>query len=311
MSMRVLFLGAGATGGYFGGRLAASGADVTFLVRPRRAAQLASHGLVVESPFGNFTTPAKTVTAADLRSGYDLVVVSCKSYDLADAIASLRPAIGPATQVLPLLNGLRHLATLDEAFGGNRVLGGLCHLSVTMADDGVIQHLNQLHLLTFGPRLAAQDRACRAMHAVFQNAGFESKLSGNVIHDMWGKWVLLATLAGMTCLMRASVGEIVATRDGRALMLTLLGECVDVAEASGERPDAAALAHVEALLTDPNSAVVASMLRDMQRGSRIEGDQIIGDMLQRANAFKVSAPLLRIAYSNLEAYQNRLAPQGG
>ena len=308
--MKILVLGAGATGGYYGGRLAASGADVTFLVRPKRAAQLAAHGIVIESSFGNLTTPAKTVTADTVAACYDLIILSCKSYDLASSIAAIAPAAGPETQVLPLLNGIRHLTELDAAFSPERVLGGTCHLSVHLADDGAIQHLNTLHLLTFGPRSATQPAFCRSVLAVLQKANFETKMSDNIMHDMWGKWVLLAALAGMTCLMRASVGEIAASRDGRALMLALIDECASIAAANGAAPHADALAKIQSMMTDPKSAVVASMLRDMQRGARIEGDHIIGDMLARAQAAKIPAPLLQIAYANLQAYQNRQAANG-
>jgi 2-dehydropantoate 2-reductase len=304
-AMKILVLGAGATGGYFGGRLTASGADVTFLVRPQRLEMLKKNGLSIESTFDNIKTPVKAVTRELVRESYDLVLLSAKSYDLDSAIDAIRPAMGTNSQILPLLNGIRHLDVLDEAFGKHRVLGGMCHLSVTLAPDGVVRHLNALHLLTYGPRVASQDKLCRAVKPVFEHAGFEAKLPDNVIQAMWGKWVLMATLAGMTCLMRASVGEIMGTRDGRALMLALLDESRAIAAACGEEPAPDAIAHIAGLLTDPASQVVASMRRDMQKGAQIEGDQIVGDMLARGEAKGVAAPLMRIAYANLQAYQNR------
>ena len=303
--MKILVLGAGATGGYFGGRLAASGADVTFLVRPARAEKLAVHGLSVESPFGSLKTPVKTVTRETLSGSYDAVILSCKSYDLESSIKAIRPAIGTTTQVLPLLNGIKHLDDLDAAFGSDHVLGGLCHLSVTLSPEGVVQHLNELHLLTYGPRLPEQSELCRKLLAILETSGFATKLSENVILDMWGKWVLLASLAGMTCLMRANVGEIVATRDGRAQMLVMIDECAAIAAANGFALPESQLQTIQTLLTDPTSQVVASMRRDMQRGAQIEGDHIIGDMLARGEIKDVSAPLLRIAYANVQAYQNR------
>jgi 2-dehydropantoate 2-reductase len=308
--MKILVLGAGATGGYFGGRLAASGADVTFLVRPKRAAQLAEHGIVIESPFGNGQVSARTVTAETLHGPFDLIILSCKSYDLETSISAIAPAVGANTQILPLLNGLAHLDDLDQAFGAAHVLGGLCHLSVNLTDDGRIQHLNTLHLLTFGPRQTAQQAFCNAVLPVLQKANFATKLSGEVIHDMWGKWVLLASLAGMTCLMRASVGEIATTRDGASLMHALIDENAAIAAANGAVPRPEALATIKTLLTDTKSAVVASMLRDIQKGARIEGDHIIGDLLARGAEAGIASPLLRIAYANLEAYQNQRAASG-
>ena len=309
--MKILVLGAGATGGYYGCRLAASGADVTFLVRGKRLAQLRSDGIVIKSPFGDASVPVKFVSQENLRETYDLIILSCKSYDLTSSIEAITPALNSSSLVLPVLNGMRHLETLDAAFSAQRVLGGMCHLSVTLADDGVIQHLNNLHLLTYGPRQESQAQACEAFLPVLQKANFATKLSTNVIGDMWGKWVLLASLAGMTCLMRASVGEIAAATDGNSLMLALIDECARVASANSAEPSREALAQIKTLLTDPQSGVVASMLRDMQRGANVEGDHIIGDMLARAKSAHVAAPLLAIAHANLQVYQNRLASRAG
>ena len=309
--MKILVLGAGATGGYYGGRLAASGADVTFLVRGNRFKQLQRDGIVIKSPFGDASLPVKSVTRDSLRDTYDLIILSCKSYGLTSSIEAIAPAVSPSSQILPLLNGMRHLDTLDAAFSPERVLGGMCHLSVTLEEDGVIRHLNSLHLVTYGPRRDAQRAACDAFMPVMQKANFATKLSHNVIADMWGKWVLLASLAGMTCLMRASVGEIAAVSQGKLLMLALIDECARVAAVNGMEPAPESMAQIKALLTDLKSSVVASMLRDMQRGANAEGDQIIGDMLERAKAAQVSAPLLGIAYANLQIYQNRLASGAG
>lgn len=303
--MKILILGAGATGGYFGGRLAESGADVKFLVRERRAAQLEANGLTIESPFGNSTTRVRTVQANQLAAAHDVIVLSCKAYDLDSAIASIRPAVGDGTLVLPLLNGLKHLDILDAALGAEHVLGGSCHLSVTLGEDGAIRHLNQLHLLTFGPRNDAQKARCEALYQIFAKANFEPKLRLDIIQAMWDKWVLLASLAGLTCLFRASVGEIMATPDGRRLMLAMIEECRKVAEASGHAPSPAQIATVNGLLTDPASKVVASMLRDMQKNARVEADLIIGDMLRRGQAAGIATPLLTVANTNLACYENQ------
>ncbi len=309
-AMKILILGAGATGGYYGGRLAASGADVTFLVRPKRAGQLAADGLVIESPHGNLKTPVKTATKGTLSGFHDVVILSCKAYDLNSAVEALRPAVGPSTLVLPLLNGLRHLDTLDAAFGRERVLGGSCHLSVALGDDGKVQHLNKLHLLTYGSRSSAQTANCDALYPVLVAAGFDTKLSGNIVQSMWDKWVLLASLAALTCLFRASIGEISTAAGGRDLMLRAIDECRGAAKAEGFEPGEEHLALIRTLLTDPTSPVVASMFRDMQRGGPIEGDHIVGDILARGAAAGLEMPVLATAYVNLQCYQNRLGAGG-
>ena len=130
--MRILVLGAGGTGGYFGGRLLEAGADVSFLVRPARAQRLAADGLRIISPCGDFSSSVKVLTLLDSAAPFDLILLSCKAYDLDSAIAAIRPAVGANTRILPLLNGLKHFDVLDAAFGSEHVLGGLCHISVTL-----------------------------------------------------------------------------------------------------------------------------------------------------------------------------------
>lgn len=303
--MRILVLGAGATGGYFGGRLAAAGADVAFLVRPPRAERLAAEGLVVRSPHGDLRLPVTAVTADRPGGPYDVVVLSCKAYDLDAAIQALRPAVGAGTRVLPLLNGLCHLDALDAAFGAERVLGGVCHIAATLAPDGAIVHLNRTHALTFGSRDQAGDPVAVRLAEAMDGAGFDARLTSAILQHMWEKFVMLTALAGITCLMRASVGAIVEAQDGEALTLELLDECAAVAAASGYAPRPDALERTRATLTERGSAFTASMLRDIERGGPIEADHIVGDMYARARALSVPSPLLRVAYCHLQAYEAR------
>src|SRR5436305_1971639 len=126
MAMRILVLGAGAIGGYFGGRLAEAGVDVTFLVRPQRQRRLAEDGLVIRSPAGDINRKAETVLAGDIRSLYDVVLLTCKAYDLDAALHAIAPAMGPKSVIIPMLNGLLHLDILIKRFGRERVMGGGC-----------------------------------------------------------------------------------------------------------------------------------------------------------------------------------------
>lgn len=308
--MKILILGAGATGGYFGGRLAAAGADVTFLVREKRVAELARDGLVIESPLGNWRGPVKTVTAESLGPGYDAVIVSAKAFGLPAAISAISPAVRGDTLVLPLLNGLNHLKALDEAFGAEHVLGGLCHISVTLDEAGHIRHLNEMQVFTFGPRSPGQRPATERLLAALKPGGFGPVLSENVMQDMWEKFVFLTSLAGMTCLMRASVGTIQQTRDGDQMMRSLIAECVSVAAAAGYAPRARHLEMAHKVLCDPASGLKASMLRDVERGNQTEADHIVGDMLARARGFGIAAPVLAAAYCHLQCYEATRAGAG-
>ncbi len=225
---------------------------------------------------------------------------------MGSAIDAIRPAVGPKTQVLPLLNGMRHLDDLDAAFGADRVLGGTCHISATLSPDGAIKRFSDFDALTQGPRNAAQSDFCHQLHATLTRGGFEARLSADIIGAMWEKWVLLATLAGSTCLMRATIGEIVATDEGARPLSTMIDECCAIAVACGKPPRPGVVDMIRAVLTDPNSTMASSMLRDIERGSRTEARHILGDLIARGAAVGVDAPLLRLAFAHVQAYDARL-----
>lgn len=303
--MRILMLGAGGIGGYFGGRMQAAGGDVSFLVRPGRAAQLARDGLRVQSPFGDLTLPAQTVTQETLDSTYDVVFVSCKAYDLASAIEAIAPAVGPETAVIPLLNGIRHVDLLVERFGAARVQGGVALISVALAADGTVQHLNKVHKLIVGSRSASENRWLAPLVELLGKCGVDFTHSPNVVQAMWDKVVFLATLAGSTCLMRASVGVIMGTLAGEGFINGLLDECAAIAAANGRKLADPQLTVFRNMLTDRNSPLVASMLRDVEAGKPTEADHILGDMIAWGESKQVATPLLRLAYSHLQAYERR------
>ena len=302
--MRILVVGAGAVGGYFGGRLLQAGRDVTFLVRPRRAASLAKHGLSIRSPVGDFRMPAPpTVTEDGLQDNFDLVLLSFKAYDLEAAMASFAKAVGPRTAILPLLNGMRHLDVLADRFGADHVLGGLCVISATLDADGGIVHLNDLHSLTFGELDGSRSPRIEAIASTISGAGFDARLSDAIRQDMWEKWVFIAAAAGITCLMRAAVGDIVAA-GASDLSAGLLDECAAIAASEGFPPRRPFLEGVRATLSTPSSPITASMLRDIEGGKPVESEAILGDLLRRA-AKADSRSLLRVAYAHVKAYEAR------
>lgn len=306
--MRILILGAGAVGGYYGARLMEAGADVTFLVRERRAGQLARDGLVVTGAGYDVKLAAHTVLPSALKPEFDLALLSCKAYDLDQAIDSIRPGLGEATLVLPLLNGIAHLETLDRVLGRARVVGGSCHLAASLDDQGTIRQWSPLHRIVYGVREGnaphAQDRL-RALHQVFLKTPVPAVLSTNIIQDLWDKYVLLCTAAGMTCLMRGAVGDIMAAERGEALTLEFLGCCTKVAADAGYPLAAGEFEGVRTWLTKRGSAFTASMLRDVEHGGRIESEHVVGDMLKRAQAAGIPAALLAAAHCHLQTYEAR------
>jgi len=300
-----LVVGAGAIGGYFGGRLLDAGRDVTFLVRARRAAQLAKTGLVIKSPKGDVTLPAPPIVMAEtLREPYDLIVLSCKAYDLASAIDSFAPAVGPNTAILPLLNGMGHMDSLAARFGAGAVLGGQCVISLTLDAEGRIIHLNEMHFLSFGEQDGAKSSRAQAIAAEMAGANFQSNLSGAILQEMWEKWAFIATGAGITCLMRATFGDIV-TAGAVELTTGMFKECSTIAAANGFAPSQGAIDRSYAMFTAADSVIAASMLRDIERGAPIEADHVVGDLLRRGEREAASYPLLRIAYAHLKAYEAR------
>ena len=303
--MRILVVGAGGIGGYFGGRLLAAGRDVAFLVRPGRAAQLAARGLVIQSPHGDVHLPdPPTVRAENLREHFDLVLLSCKTYDLDDAIRSFAPAVGPNTSVLPLLNGMRHMDVLDERFGAGAVLGGLALIASTVGENGQIVHMNTLHSLTLGERNGSESPRARAIERELSDARFDVSFTNTIVHEMWEKWVFIATLAGITTLMRSTVGDIEAA-GGAPLVHALLDDCAAIASQLGFPPSEAALERSRTTFTAPGSSLTASMYRDVERGGRTEAEHILGDLLRRGGRADRVDSILRIAYTHLATYEVR------
>ena len=301
--MRILILGAGGIGGYFGGRRVEAGAEGAFLVRRARAARLRADGLRIESPLGDARLAVHAIERVE--APYDLVLLSCKAYDLDDAIAAIRPAVGSATAVLPLLNGLAHLDRLDAAFGSEAILGGLAHISAALADGGTVRHLNKLQILTLGSRTSSQTARCNAAEALLRTASFDIKRSEDVLQDMWEKFAFITAAAAITSLMRAPIGAIMAAADGERLTLQMLDECDAVAAASGHPIRAKSQSWARPFLTQHGSDFTASMLRDLENGGRIEADHLQGDMVRRGTALGVPTDLLKVAYCHLQAYELR------
>jgi 2-dehydropantoate 2-reductase len=303
--MRILVVGAGALGGYFGGRFKEAGRDVTFLVRPHRAEHLAKTGLIVRSPKGDINIPAPpTVLAENISAPFDLILLSCKAYDLQGAMDSFAPAFGANTAILPLLNGMKHMDLLAARFGAGAVLGGQCIISATLDGEGRILHLNDLHFLSFGEQNGAKSPRVAAIAAAFSGAKFDSQLSLTILQEMWEKWAFIAAAAGICCLMRGAFGDIAAA-GGSQYASAMFAECCAIAAKNGFNPGEIAVKRSIGLLTAAGSPIAASMLRDVERGAATEADHIVGDLLARGGARESDYPLLQIAYAHLRTYEAR------
>ena len=301
--MRMLVLGAGALGSYFGGRALERGLDVTFLVRPRRAAQLACDGLRVESALGDIQRQVTTTDRAG--PGFDVVLLSCKAYDLESAMEAIRPAVEAGAAVLPILNGLVHMDALNAAFGRERVWGGLAKCAATLTPEGVVRHLGDWRWLTFGEQDGRMDgRAAALAEALGRTRGLEAEAVPDIQRRMWEKLVHLGTVAAGTVLMRASVGEIVRAGGGDFLM-TLLERNAAIAAANGHPMTPAFMENYRALFSDPGSTYTASMLRDLEAGGRTEAEHILAPLLEAARRAGVPEELHALAVLHARAYEQR------
>ncbi len=308
--MKILLLGAGAVGGYWGARLAQAGIDVTFLLREKRAETVRRAGLVVKSPKGDATLAVKVVTNGSEGGPYDVVILACKAYDLDSAMDSVAPAVGADTTIVPMLNGHAHFATLDGRFGAARVAGGLARISGMLGPNGEILH-SGANGVSFGERDGKPARASLvALDAACKKAAIDGGLNANINQDLWDQWIMLGSVASMCAAMRGTVGDIVASEDGAAIVAEILEECRKVAVAEGYPPSDKVVGAIRTGLTTPGSKTVASILGDMEKGGAVEGKQIVGDMLGRARKHGIAAPNLRFAYAHLQAYEARRARGG-
>ena len=306
MAIRVLIVGAGAVGGYFGGRLAQAGRDVTFLIRPSRAKKLRHNGLRISSPHGDAVLTPNLISAEEIDTPYDLVLVSVKAYALEAAMNDFAAAVGPETTILPVLNGMRHIDILTKRFGEHAVIGGVCLVAAEIDHQGRIVQLADFQRLVYGERNGETTPRLKALDATLQGAGFDARLSPEIMQAMWEKWVQLASLGALTCLMRGTIGEIVATPGGAELSIDVLNECVAVATACGQKPSEKVLSSHAAAMTTAGSSLTSSMYRDLRKGAPVEADQILGDFIERSSTHGVATPLLKAAFVNLRIYQNRL-----
>jgi 2-dehydropantoate 2-reductase len=304
--VRILVVGAGSTGGYFGGRLAQAGRDVTFLVRPARAAALRDKGLRIVSPYGDVTLAPKLVTADAVKAPFDAVLLTVKAFSLEAALDDMAAAVGRETMILPVLNGMRHVDLLVERFGAPAVAGCVCKVATIVDGEGRIVQLSRLQDLAYGEMDGTRSARMARLDATMQGAGFDARLSDDIQADMWEKWDMLAALGAITCLMRGNVGEVNAAPGGTAFVSHLLDEIAAVVTAEGHPPRPAFLAQARKSLGDPASTATSSMFRDLQQGRPIEAEQIVGDMLARGARHKLATPLLAAAYAHLCVYQKQI-----
>ncbi|MFZ1906408.1 MAG: ketopantoate reductase family protein [Steroidobacteraceae bacterium] len=305
--MRALIVGAGSVGGYFGGRLAAAGRDVTFLVRPRRATQLAS-GLTISSSGQETVVPIKVICAGEAAGEFDVILLAVKAYQLDGAIEGLGSYVSHQTVILPVLNGMKHMDTLRSRFGALHVIGGLARISTSLDERGRILDQASFRDLAYGEWTGEKSGRILALDQFMKVAGFDARLSTEIEREMWEKWAMLASLGAITCLMDGDIGQVARAPGGAGFVQSLFEEVVATIAATWRPLNEPFKSKVLSFLTDRASTLTASMYRDMKSGHRVEADQIIGDLVTRGSAKGVSTPLLSAALTRLKIYGATVTP---
>ncbi|WP_462408714.1 ketopantoate reductase family protein [Neobacillus sp. Marseille-QA0830] len=304
--MKILVVGAGAVGGYFGGRLQENGADVTFLVRERRKQQLEKTGLVIESVHGNVTLSPKTILSGDQAGPFDLIILSTKAYHLNGAIESFQDYVGPNTTVLPLLNGISHFEKLKSEFGSKKVIGGLCFIETTLDYEGKVIQTSPKHDLVFGELSGESSERMKQIEGAFHGSNIGYRLSDDINRDLWNKYLFIAAMSGITTLMRASIGPIREQQSGQASIRTLLTEIIAVMNHLGAAFSGNVLTLQRNQIDSLEYSMKSSMQRDIEKHSQVEADHLHGYLLEAAKKADMPVPVLDAVYANLKIYESSL-----
>jgi 2-dehydropantoate 2-reductase len=304
--MRSLIVGAGALGGYYGGMLLRGGADVTFLVRPRRAAILAEHGLVIRLPDGEFRTPVKTVSAGTIDGQYDVVFLACKAYDLAVAIDDFAPALSPEGAVLPVLNGINHIAVLSDRLGPGRVLGGVTQFLVNQTPDGdIVPTIHGTGATLFGELTGERTPRCEKILAALAAGGAGCTLSETILAEMWLKFCGAGASFAVAGLLQVRAREVASAPAGTSIVTTMYDECAGICTAEGYPPPDWLRDFFIQMWCKQDSDYSPSLQADIENSRPTEGDPVVGDLVRRADRLGLDAPTVRAAQCRLQIYEAR------
>lgn len=303
--MRILVVGAGAVGGYFGGRLVEKGEDITFLVRTKRKQQLEQHGLIIESVNGNVKVQPKLIISGEEAAPYDVILLSTKAYHLEEAIGSIAPYVGENTMILPLLNGILHIEKLIQAFGSDKVLGGLCFIETTLDSLGRVLQTSPAHTLMFGERNGEKSERIERLAKSFHGAKANFYLSQKINQEMWHKYLFIAACSGVTTLLRSPMGPIREEPMGAEIMTKLVDEIASVMKEMNAPIAETAAEEQLKKLNAIGAGMKSSMQRDMEKGLQVEADHLQGYLIQKAKELGISVPVLDVVYANQKVYERQ------
>lgn len=304
--MKILIVGCGGIGGYFGARLVEAGVPVTFLARANSAKKLNREGLHLHSSRGNVSVSVQALTKEQLTHTYDLVLLTCKAYDLTQCLEDSRPAVGNSTYVLPMLNGFTHYEKIRQAFPEANLLYGYCNVSAAKDSQGYIQHYNSIHEMTLGSSEAIEDDdTLNQIIALIKQAHFNLRVSKNIEQELWEKFIFINALAGATVLLRGTIGDILTSPYGKEVALQIIDECQSVANAHGFTIRPRANKIIRDAFSQVDSPLSASMLKDIQNNRTIEIN-LISELCDFAAQKNVSIPFMHAVHSQLAVYSSSL-----
>jgi 2-dehydropantoate 2-reductase len=284
--MKIAIFGTGGVGGYFGGRLAQNGEDVTFLARGNHLAAIQEKGLRVESTDGDFTIhPAKVTDSPQSVGEVDLVLLATKAWQLDEAIQQMKPLIGKDTIILPMLNGMEHMEKLITAFGVQHVMGGLCRISVYIESPGLIRHVGVQPYIAYGEWDNSKSERIQKIHSLFTSiSGIVAEIPADIQLAMWEKFIFITGTSGVGAYARKTLGEYRADPETRTLLINAFNETAAVARAMGVGiADDFVNETVQRLDKAPGN-MTASMQKDMMAGRPSELNEQIGAVVRMGKA---------------------------
>ncbi|MFM9500308.1 ketopantoate reductase family protein [Streptomyces galilaeus] len=307
---RVLVVGAGATGGFFGAHLARAHRDVTFLVRPARAALLRREGLHLSTPQGDTVLAPRWVTAETVDGCYNIILLSVKADALPAALEDLAPAVGETSVIVPFLNGTDHIDVIEKRFPGH-LLGGVVKVVAQLTADGTIKVSGPTATMEIGELTGRISARVRRTSDVLDVDGYEVSISDGIHTAMWHKWVFISTVTTICCLATGTIGEVAATSSGEEFATAVLAESAAIAEAAGHPLSAAGYEALRATVTQARSPFAPSLYRDMMDGRATEVESVLASLSSVADRLGVSAPLVALATLRLRLHNRRVASPAG
>jgi 2-dehydropantoate 2-reductase len=302
--MRIAVMGAGGVGGYFGGRLAQAGHDVTFIARGRHLEAMQQKGLALKSPLGDAVLKVKAVGAAAEASPADIVLFAVKLWDTEASAEQLRPVVEKGGHVIPFQNGVESVARIGAVLGKERVMGGAAYIAARIAEPGTIVQTGSVARLRFGPALPSQRKAAEAFHAACADAKIDCELAEDIERVLWEKFVLLVGVSASTTVTRKTIGLVRSDPDLRWLLESVMRETWVVGRRRGvglaDDLVTKTLAQAETFAPEMR----ASMAADLEAGGRLEAPWLSGAVARMSAEAGLEAPVNRAVYAALKPFVN-------